>query len=179
MVANAVQEGITYYELDKITKNHFVAVATDNVDDNWGLPFWLGKVVQKKERCSELVEERNEDCQEEDLEDGVLVLEYQQSQRNPVPVGKGKNQSRTYEMHVQAAAGGKKATKGVRTWIPTTATLYQFEKLTGNKSINKESANFVAYNAEIMLKAACNMNPVGVAELNAELGYKMLPKRSS
>ena len=66
MVANAVQEGIKYYEFDKITKNHFVAVATDNVDDNWGLPFWLGKVVQKKERCSELVEERNEDCQEED-----------------------------------------------------------------------------------------------------------------
>ena len=30
-----------------------------------------------------------------------------------------------------------------------------------------------------MLKVASNMNPVGVAELNAELGYKMLPKLDS
>ena len=65
-----------------------------------------------------------------------------------------------------------------RTWIPTTAILYQFEKLTSNKSIMKEDANFVAYNAEIMLKVGCDVNPVGVAELNAELGYKMLPKRT-
>ena len=42
----------------------------------------------------------------------------------------------------------------------------------------KEDANFVAYNAEIMLKVGCDVNPVGVAELNAELGYKMLPKRT-
>jgi hypothetical protein len=68
--------------------------------------------------------------------------------------------------------------KALRTWIPTTAILYQFEKLTSNKSIMKEDANFVAYNAEIMLKVDCDVNPVGVAELNAELGYKMLPKRT-
>ena len=48
------------------------------------------------------------------------------------------------------------------TWIPTTAILYQFKKLTLNKSITKENANFAAYNAEIMLKAACDVNPVGV-----------------
>ena len=179
MVANAVQEGITYYEFDNINKNHFVAVATDDVEDNWGLPFWLGKVVKKEERCRELMEDGDEDCEEEDLEDGVLVEEFQQSQRNPVPAGKGKNQSRTYEVRVEAPVGGRRSTKAVRTWIPTTAILYQFEKLTSNKSISKECANFVVYNAEIMLKTACNVNPVGVAELNAELGYKMLPKLDS
>ena len=42
----------------------------------------------------------------------------------------------------------------------------------------KEDANFVAYNAETLLKVGCDVNPVGVAELNAELGYKMLPKRT-
>ena len=109
----------------------------------------------------------------------MLVEEYAQSQRNPVAAGKGKNQTRTYEVRVEAAAAGKKrATKALRTWIPTTAILYQFEKLTSNKSIMKEDANFVAYNAEIMLKVDCDVNPVGVAELNAELGYKMLPKRT-
>ena len=178
MVANAVRDGVTYYEFVNITKNHFVAVATEDLNGNWGLPFWLGKVVKKEEQCTEL-REGDEDCEEEELEDGVLVEEYQQSQRNPVPAGEGKNQNRTYEKRVQAAAaGGKRSTKAVRTWIPTTAILYQFEKLTSNKSIIKETANFVAYNAEIMLKAACSMNPVGVAELNGELGYKMLPKRN-
>ena len=177
MVANAVKDGITYYEYENIKKNHFVAVATEDPSDNWGLPFWLGKVVQKKEQCTEL---RAEDhSEEEELEDGVLVEEYAQSQRNPVAAGKGKNQTRTYEVRVEAAAAGKKrATKALRTWIPTTAILYQFEKLTSNKSIMKEDANFVAYNAEIMLKVDCDVNPVGVAELNAELGYKMLPKRT-
>ena len=178
MVANAVQDGITYYEFDSIKKNHFVAVATEEVNDNWGLPFWLGKVVQKKEQCREL-RAGDEDSDEEELEDGVLVEEYVQSQKNPVSAGEGKNANRTYEVHVQAGTAGKKrSTKAIRTWIPTSAILYQFEKLTANKSINKEDANFVAYNAEIMLKAACNVNPVGVAELNAELGYKMLPKRN-
>ena len=177
MVANAVKDGITYYEYENIKKNHFVAVATEDPSDNWGLPFWLGKVVQKKEQCPEI---RAEDhSEEEELEDGVLVEEYVQSQKNPVSAGEGKNANRTYEVHVQAGTAGKKrSTKAIRTWIPTSAILYQFEKLTANKSINKEDANFVAYNAEIMLKAACNVNPVGVAELNAELGYKMLPKRN-
>ena len=88
MVANAVKDGITYYKYENIKKNHFVAVATEDPSDNWGLPFWLGKVVQKKEQCPEL---RAEDhSEEEDLEDGVLVEEYAQSQRNPVAAGKGK-----------------------------------------------------------------------------------------
>ena len=172
MVANAVKDGITYYEYENIKKNHFVAVATEDPNDNWGLPFWLGKVVQKKEQCTELRAEYH-------YSDGVLVEECAQSQRNPVTAGKGKNQTRAYEVRVEAAAAGKKrATKALRTWIPTTAILYQFEKLTSNKSIMKEDANFVAYNAEIMLKVDCDVNPVGVAELNAELGYKMLPKRT-
>ena len=165
-------------EFNSIKKNHFVAVATEDVDDNWGLPFWLGKVVQKKEQCTEL-RAGDEDSDEEELEDGVLVEEYVQSQKNPVPAGQGKNANRTYAVHVEGGTAGKKrATKAIRTWIPTSAILYQFEKLTTNKSMHKDDANFVAYNAEIMLKAACNVNPVGVAELNAELGYKMLPKRN-
>ena len=66
-------------------------------------------------------------------------------------------------MRVEAAPAGKKrATKALRTWIPTTAILYQFEKLTSNKSIMKEDANFVAYNAEIMLKVGCDVNPAHV-----------------
>ena len=101
MVANAVKDGITYYEYENIKKNYFVAVATEDPSDNWGLPFWLGKVVQKKEQCTEL---RAEDhSEEEELEDGVLVEEYAQSQRNPVAAGKGKNQTRTYEVRVEAA----------------------------------------------------------------------------
>ena len=148
------------------------------MDDNWGLPFWLGKVVKKEEQCTEL-RAAVEDSDEEELEDGVLVEEYVQSQKNPAKAGEGKNPNRTYEVNVEAGTAGKKrGTKAIRTWIPTSAILYQFEKLTTNKSINKEDANFVAYNAEMMLKAACNVNPVGVAELNAELGYKMLRKRN-
>ena len=87
MVANAVKDGITYYEYENIKKNYFVAVATEDPSDNWGLPFWLGKVVQKKEQCTEL---RAEDhSEEEELEDGVLVEEYAQSQRRNMAVPDG------------------------------------------------------------------------------------------
>ena len=38
MVANAVKDGITYYEYENIKKNYFVAVATEDPSDNWGAP---------------------------------------------------------------------------------------------------------------------------------------------
>ena len=177
MVANEVKEGLKYYKFEKIQKNCFVAIATDMKEDNHGLPFWIGKVVQKKRECRDLLQE-GEEVDEETLEDGALVEEWTQSQTNVAEAGKGSFTQRRYAIKVEAPPPGKKrSTKGVRTWIPTSTILYQFEKLTSTKSISKDVASWVAFNAEVMLKSESTCNPVGVAELNAELGYKMVPKR--
>ena len=60
MVANEVKEGLKYYKFEKTQKNCFVAIATDMKEDNHGLPFWIGKVVQKKRECRDLLQEGEE-----------------------------------------------------------------------------------------------------------------------
>ena len=173
-VANEVKEGHKCYTFDKITKNDFVAIATEDADNNYGLPFWLGKVVQKKEQCAELVEGTEE---MEELQEGIQVEEWNQSQKNPKMCGEGKTNERKYQVVLaNPSAKGRNKNQALRTWVPLTSVLYAFKKLTGQKSLYAKDANWVAFNAEVLWKCKDSINPCGVANFNNECGYKTLPK---
>ena len=55
--------------------------------------------------------------------------------------------------------------------------LWHFASLTKAKSIAQEDANWIAYTAEVWLKADTDTFPVGVEKMNEELGFKMVPVR--
>ena len=43
-VQNAVFEGLHVYKVEDIIKGHFAAVYATDIEENAGLPFWIGKV---------------------------------------------------------------------------------------------------------------------------------------
>ena len=187
-IAQQVASGPSTYSSSDINKNAFVAICSEDEGDNEGLPFWLGKVEQTSlAYVSDDEDESSDDdvpIAERAAQAGkvtkkckriwkVKVKEYHQVNKTR----KGqvvKNASRTYA-EAKPATGSRQ--KSVFTWVPLTSILYTFPKLTTTKSIPAKDADYIVYTAEIWLKCKDCPTPAGVAKMNSELGFKMVPMK--
>ena len=84
------------------------------------------------------------------------------------------NGDRTY--HEAKPPANSRATS-VYNDVEQGSILWQFASLTQAKSIPQEDANWIAFTAEVWLKADTDTSPVGVEKMNEELGFKMVPVR--
>ena len=181
-----VAKGPSVYDAKELKKD-FVAICSEDRDDNEGLPFWLGKVVKTREVTEKADDDEDDEEDEDESDDDEPLLkkkktnnkiEVQVKEYTQVLKNKGtkdvKNSDRTYKE--SKPERGSKATS-VLTWVPIESIMYHFDKLTSTHSISKEDANWIVYTAEVWLKSDCDSNPVGVKEMVTELGYKMVPKR--
>lgn len=173
-MANAVEDGFKVLGLEDLTKGNMLAVYTDVPKDNFGLPFWLGKLIQieRPPRGGDGDESAEESGEEE--YGRVKVLEYnQRGSREDVGTGK-------YDPHLTAAAparGGQKkvSPKQVTRWLSAASVAYSFGPLTKDGSIRKKDLGEIAYKCEIAGKCQDGVPLCGVEELNTSLGFKTLP----
>ena len=59
-------------------------------------------------------------------------------------------------------------------WVPLSLVLYQFPRLGSKKTIPQNAADWTVYSAEILSKSQGVPIPLGVKEMNNELGFKMV-----
>jgi len=185
-IAQEVASGPSSYSSRDIKRNAFVAICSEREDENKELPFWLSKV----ESISPAYESESESSSEDDdfplakraaqaekvtkrcgRISKVKVKEYRQVSK-AIKGEVVKNCAQTYA-EAKPAAGSRQ--KSVFTWVPLTSILYTFPKLTTTKSIPAKDADYIVYTAEIWLKCKDCPTPVGVAKMNSELGFKMVP----
>ena len=164
---------------DSLQKNDYVTIATDEKKDNHGLPYWLGRITNIGQQAGS--GDTDDSSSEEDIplakrskkgvgQIEVEVVEYRQkTHKKCAGLGNMKHADRQY-----GEAKGQRGNK-VKTLVPISSILWKFPKLTKAGGIPKLDANWTIYWAEIMLKSEGCIDPVGVAEMNKECGYKMAP----
>ena len=162
-----------------------MAICSQDAAENEGLPFWLGKVEKVQRRVvNDDDTESSSGSEDENIPLNELRRKDKKSwqvkvkefiQVNKTKQGTNvKNSDRTY-LEAKPAAGSTETS--VYNWVPLDSIMYKFHKLTQGKSIPKEDANWIVYTAEVWLKSSTCIRPVGVAKMNSELGFKMVPEK--
>lgn len=152
-----------------------MALFAEEQSDNFGLPFWIGKVVAVCE--SEGEESSNDDDDDDDDGDTsgirVKVAEWIQEQNG----GRGTGKYIPYVLITGPKTkkkGAKARTEQQHTMVDLGQVCWVFDALTQGKNIKAIDKNHIAFNCEVAWKVG-TYECVGVEAWNTACGYKTVP----
>ena len=170
-VQNATLTEPEVFDCAAVTKGKMCAIFANNIDENLGYPFWIGKVLTTtapKEIGSE----------ESDEEDDMFAHGTVQFHGYVQTVKANEEPSGKYEPHLEHGAKkkGRSSTtsKKVVTDVPLNQVAYIFDSLTAGKTILKKDKLWISYYCEVAKRQATFECP-GVEKFNDELGLKHMP----
>ena len=171
-VANMVASGqLDTYLFTDIFKGKFVAVFAQDPEENFGLPFWIGKVHDIRPPVEENDSDSDE-ISEEDVEGRVIIHEYIQKEKTQ---GEGSTSYVEHNEHGLKQRGSRKtATKKVLTRVAIDQIAYKFDSLTKQNQIRVQDQKWIAYQCEIAARLRLYDCP-GVMKFNDMLKIKTLP----
>ena len=169
---NKVASGeLDTYLFTDLSKGKFVAVYAQDPEENFGLPFWIGKVHELHPPIAEN-DSDDDDITEEDLEGSVTIHECIQTAKS---TGEGTKAYVEHNEHGQKQRGKRKtATKKVLTRVAINQIAYKFDDLTKGKQIRVQDQKWIAYQCEIAARLQLYDCP-GVMKFNDMLKIKTLP----
>ena len=174
-VQNAVFEGLHVYKVEDIIKRHFAAVYAIDIEENAGLPFWIGKVNCTIEASEAVTDEFDESIDNGDTQWHVKIEEYIQQQKGKGAKAQWSGIYKPLKVHgAQKQKSKATAAKAVYTTVPIEQVAYIFEELTLAGMLNKTTKEWVSFRCEIASRLRVYDCP-GVAEFNKVCGYKMMP----
>ena len=148
-----------------------MAVYAQDPDENFGLPFWIGKIHDLRPPIEEN-ESDSDEANKEDVEGGVNIHEYIQKGKN---TGEGSNSYVEHNEHGPKQKGSRKTTtKKVLTRVAIDQIAYKFDSLTKQNQIRILDQKWIAYQCEIAARLRLYDCP-GVIKFNDMLKLKTLP----
>ena len=169
---NKVASGeLDTYLFTDLSKGKFVAVYAQDPEENFGLPFWIGKVHELHPPIAEN-DSDDDDITEEDLEGSVTIHECIQTKKT---TGEGTKSYVEHNEHGKKQRGkSKTTTKKVLTRVAIDQIAYKFDDLTKGKQIKVQDQKWIAYQCEIAARLRLYDCP-GVIKFNDMLKIKTLP----
>lgn len=153
-----------------LKKGNFVTIVSETASENFGLPYWLGRVLKIAKECAELSTDEDEPLirgATSQKQAGVQVELFGQAS-SAKQAGKMKHGARVY---TQVLTTSRRSTLF---WVPLTHILHKFDKMTSKNTIPQMVADWTVFSAEVLSKCTMGPTPVGVKEMNDELGFKMV-----
>ena len=167
-----MQQPLDQFSPEEIKKNCIIALYANEVEDNNGLPFFLGKVLR--------VFNKNEKNDDDDDDEGqsdqkapecvVKIHEYIQTKINEQPTGK-------YQLHIEHGEKikGSKRTKSkpVTSEVEIAQIAFLIESLNKEKSIPNPTMKLLSFNCEVAARTKIFVCP-GWHKFAIDLGLKPL-----
>ena len=166
-----MKEQVQVYKYDAITAGQFCAVFATEDDENFGYPFWIGKVVSTEDANDD--EASSNDDESDDFPHGLVKIHDYRQQENSKGEPTGK-----YMPHL--AHGAKKANSSATTARKVTNDVgleqvaYVFDGLTSAKTIPVAAKKEIAFYCEVAKRQKAYDCP-GVEKFNNELKLKYMP----
>ena len=169
-----MQQPLNQFSHEEIEKNSIIALYANEVEDNNGLPFFLGKVLR--------VFNKNEKNDDDDDDEGqsdqkapkyvVKIHEYIQTEINEQPTGK-------YQLHIEHGEKikGSKSTKSkpVTSEVEIAQIAFLIESLNKDKSIPNPTMKLLSFNCEVAARRDIFVCP-GWHKFAIDLGLKPMPE---
>ena len=173
-VQNAVFEGMHVYEVQDIQKGEFAAVYATELDENEGLPFWIGKIRSHPEATADSDEDEDGDGGES-CNYFVQIEEYNQQPKSKNAKGQWSGIYKPLKVHGEKKAGSKTTTaKAVITTVPIEQIAYTFPDLTLTGMLNKATKEWVSFRCEVASRLRVFDGP-NVEAFNEACGFKTMP----
>ena len=169
-----MQQPLYQFSHGEIKKNSIIALYANEVQDNNGLPFFLGKVLRVFNKNEKPDDDDDDDGQsdEEAPEYYVEIHEYIQTEINGQPTGK-------YILHNEHGEKkrGSKATKAkaVTSEVEIAQIAYLIEKMNSDKSLPKNTMKLLSFNCEVAARTKIFVCP-GWHKFAIDLGLKPMPE---
>ena len=166
-----MKEAVQVYKYDAITTGQFCAVFATEDDENFGYPFWIGKVVSTEDANDD--EASSNDDESNDFPHGLAKIHDYRQQANSKGEPNGK-----YMPHL--AHGAKKGKSSATTAKKVTNDVgleqiaYVFDGLTSGKTIPMTAKKEIAFYCEVAKRQKAYDCP-GVEKFNNELKLKYMP----
>ena len=173
-VQNAVFDGMHVYEVQDIIKGQFAAVYATELEENEGLPFWIGKIHSKPESTVDSDEDEDED-DGESCNHFVEIEEYNQQPKSKNAKGQWSGVYKPLKVHGEKKAKSKTTTaKAVITTVPIEQIAYTFPELTASGMLNKTTKEWVSFRCEVASRLRVFDGP-NVEAFNEACGFKTMP----
>ena len=172
-VANAVRDGLSSFSSEQVQKSKFVAMYTDQPDDNFGLPFWIGK-VKELVVGDDTMDGGADASGSNEVLTHVKVAEHIQEKKQGRPTGRYLPYVSTSGSTTQKGRGSKRSSTQIYSTHELSQVCWVFDKLTEGKLVPAKEKNWIAFNCEVAEKTK-SVLVVGVEAFNTACGYKTVP----
>ena len=166
-----MQQPLDQFSPEEIKKNSIIALYANEVQDNNGLPFFLGKVLRVFNK-----NEKNDDDEGQSDQKApeyvVKLHEYIQTEVNQQPTGKYIAHNR----HGEKKKGSKSTkSKAVTSEVEIAQIAFLIESMNKDKSIPNPTMKLLSFNCEVAARRDIFVCP-GWHKFAIDLGLKPMPE---